>query len=332
MTTAAASPTMDMLLDVDRVGPVFAPMLSGGAPAVVASRRLIWKPGSRALIAYRVVDSYSGTHRYLFGKHYARAARASRVHATWQALERVPFLAGTGVPPLLGWCSALSMVVYQPADGRPLDQLAMGGTLNAGLRGAGAWLATLHRSAVSLERRFNVDEEVDAAATWADRLAAVHPAHGAQAASLAADLCEAAPWIQVRDDAPIHKDFHYRHVLLGGRLTVLDFDEMRMGDPRFDVAHFCTYLRLLEIRLGRIATPPLEQSFMEGYSPGASIVRDAAFLFFGLYTCLKIAKQLAVQSGVEPRPAGRATDRQLALVLAHGRGLSRALLGGLDGR
>jgi hypothetical protein len=331
MTTAAASPTMDTLLDVDQVGPIFAPMLSGGAPAVVASRRLIWRPGSRALIAYRVVDPYSGSHRYLLGKHYARAARASRVNATWQALERVPFLAGTGVPPLVGWCPALSMVVYQPADGRPLDQLAIGGALNAGLRGAGEWLATLHRSAVSFERCFDVDEEVDAAATWADRLAAVHRAHGALAARLAVGLREAVSSIRFKHDAPIHKDFHYRHVLLGSRLTALDFDEMRMGDPRFDVAHFCTYLRLLEIRLGRSGTPPLEQPFLDAYSPESPIARDAAFLFFSLYTCLKIAKQLGAGSGVEPRPTGHATDRQLALVLAYGRDLSRALLGRLDG-
>jgi hypothetical protein len=40
---------------------------------------------------------------------------------------------------------------------------------------------------------------------------------------------------------------------------------------------------------------------------------------------MKIAKQLAQGTGVEPQPSGAARDRQLRLVLAHGARLIGAL-------
>ena len=49
--------------------------------------------------------------------------------------------------------------------------------------------------------------------------------------------------------SPIHKDFHYGHIVVDGGLKVIDFDEMRLGDPNFDLAHFCANLHLLAYRL-----------------------------------------------------------------------------------
>lgn len=333
MTTVLTQPTIEMLLDGDYVGPALERLLQPdvGVAGGVSSRSLVWKPGSRALIAYRLAGDRSCRHQSVFGKHYARPVRAERVHSTWSALELIPFGVGAGVPELLGWCPDLSMVFYRPARGRSLDRLCRPGALEAGLRAAGLWLAALHRATLPLGRSFDLRKEVAAAADWAHRVAVTHPAHGVVAARLAADLSDAAPRIRLRHATPIHKDFHYQHVLLGTRLTVLDFDEMRMGDPRFDLAHFCTYLRLLEIRLGTpFGRRALERVFMGGYS-AAPVAYDEVFIFFGVYTCLKIAKQLAASSGVEPRPAGREAIRQLGLVLDHGCELSETLRGRMAG-
>jgi phosphotransferase family enzyme len=334
MTGAATVPdTLDVLVDVGRIEPVLRDALQragyGSGHTLLAARPLVWKPESRALVAYDLWDARSGQPWHLFGKHYARPARASRVYAAWAVLEQTPFPPGSGVPQLIGWCPGASMVIYQPAPGRPLDRLTSLAAVKRGVRRAGGWVAALHRTSLPLERELDVAAEVGEAAIWADRVSRASPSHGDAARQLAAELAAAATDVRFESGVPIHKDFHYRHVIVDSRLAVLDFDEMRLGDPRFDLAHFCTYLRLLAMRRGAgLGSMSLEDSFLKGYGLVALPPRDDAFTFFAAYTCLKIAKQLSAGSGVEPRPGGRERLIQLAFILDHGRSLTRALLEG----
>jgi aminoglycoside phosphotransferase (APT) family kinase protein len=251
------------------------------------------------------------------------------VYAAWAALEQTPFPPGSGVPQLIGWCPGASMVIYQPAPGRPLDRLTSLAAVKRGLRRAGAWVAALHRTPLPLERELDLAAEVAEAAIWADRISGASPSHGDAARRLAAELGAAATDVRFESGVPIHKDFHYRHVIVDSRLAVLDFDEMRLGDPQLDLAHFCTYLRLLAMRRGTgLGSAALEGSFLEGYGLVGPPRRDDAFTFFAAYTCLKIAKQLSAGTGVEPRPGGRERLLQLTFILEHGRLLTRALLEG----
>jgi hypothetical protein len=335
MTGAAtvSETTLDALLDVERIEPLLRDALQraghGSGHALLTARRLVWKPESRALVAYDLWDARSGQPWHLFGKHYARPARASRVYAAWAGLEQTPFPPGSGVPQLIGWCPGASMVIYKPAPGRPLDRLTSLAAVRRGVRRAGSWLAALHRTSLPLEREFDVAAEVREAAIWADRISGASPSHGDAARQLAAELAATATGVRFESGVPIHKDFHYRHVIVGSRLAVLDFDEMRLGDPCFDLAHFCTYLRVLATRRGAgLGSMALEDGFLEGYGLVAPPRRGDAFTFFAAYTCLKIAKQLSAGSGVEPRPDGRERLLQLTFILEHGRSLTRALLEG----
>jgi aminoglycoside phosphotransferase (APT) family kinase protein len=146
------------------------------------------------------------------------------------------------------------------------------------------------------------------------------PEEGPAADRLSADLRASAPGLQLSTAAPIHKDFHYKHVLVDRGLEVIDFDEVRLGDPAYDVAHFCAHLRLLATRItGDPASyADLEAAFMAAYAEKAGAAGAVQFSWFAAYTCLKIAKQLCTTRGVRPRPDGEEQRRQVAVMLAQG--------------
>jgi aminoglycoside phosphotransferase (APT) family kinase protein len=110
-------------------------------------------------------------------------------------------------------------------------------------------------------------------------------------------------------------------VLVDRGVRVIDFDEVRLGDPMHDVAHFCAHLRLLACRTpdaapGRFRA--LERAFLDAYARRGGAPVGEQFPWFAAYTCLKIAKQLCTVRGVRPRPDGEERSRQLAIMLAEG--------------
>jgi aminoglycoside phosphotransferase (APT) family kinase protein len=127
--------------------------------------------------------------------------------------------------------------------------------------------------------------------------------------------------------APIHKDLHYRHLVLGSKPAFIDLDEMRAGDPSFDLAHFCVHLDLLGLRMSMAPrqVEALKRSFLDPYSDLTGWVQQEAFTYFCAYSCLKIARQLCTRSGVRPRPRGAERRRQLQEIVSKGVSLAGAL-------
>ena len=313
---------LELLLDVNAMRHMLRDALQGEEAVdplrIRAADPIVWKPGSRALVAYKIKGLGPSGAGCLYGKHYARSARAQRVYKTWRMLEQVDFGPSRGVPRLLGWCPQISLVVYHRADGRPLDRLSTSDVL-AGIRAAGMWLAALHDSGLVVDRQLDWDKELMNIGLWADRVASARPRHADAVRRLAAGLFSSGCELRTSNDAPIHKDFHYRHVITGERTVTLDFDEVRMGPRSFDVAHFCTYLRLLELR-GRAPAPTgaLQRSFVDVYTGARGWTTEPDLRIFSAYTCLKIAKQLSGGTGVAPRPHAARLEHELEAMLAHG--------------
>jgi hypothetical protein len=125
---------------------------------------------------------------------------------------------------------------------------------------------------------------------------------------------------------PIHKDFHYEHILIDGglegglALKVFDFDEMRLGDPNFDLAHFCANFYLLAYRNNEHTAQftDLQNIFLDSYSRETGWKWDEKFLFFYIYSCLKIAKQLCKLRGPRPWPEGEEQQSQVWLMIEQG--------------
>ena len=324
LSTAVVAPLPE-LFDVDAtIAGVEAVLPRLGLPAgagVRSATAIDGKPGERLLGRYDVGAPGAEPDTTLFGKVYADPTAAARVHGTMCHLHAV--LDGDAepatVPCPVALLPELGMVLYVPAPGEPLDTLLDSNGAATALGLAGAWLGRLHSAAVPLDRRFILATEVFNAASWGALVAAAAPDVGAEVTSLCLRLRERSEEVALEEATPLHKDFHPGHVIVNGAVAVVDFDEARLGDPAFDVAHFCAYLHLLALRRGlgpRLAT--LEAAFVKGYAASTRWVADGRFALFRAYTAVKIAKQLATTRGLRPRPCGVDLDRQLREVLAEG--------------
>jgi aminoglycoside phosphotransferase (APT) family kinase protein len=335
--TATGLPILQVALNVKqmtaRLAPLLHPLTAGNgdspAPAVSYARLLAYKQGNRGTIRYDVtglgVTDEGAEPAALLGKLYPQPSQAQRVDSILRGLWDIAFAEspGLGVPQPVGCLPELSMLLYVPVEGDSLDEVLAGddeAASTAAVEQTAKWLAALHRARLLLDRRFSLDTEVVNLQAWAALVARTWPAHGAAAARLSADLRAAAPALELRTVAPIHKDFQYKHVLVDGGLRVIDFDEVRLGDPTYDAAHFCAHLRLLawRLRTDPDAFRALESAFLAAYAGAGGELAAAPFSWFAAYTCLKVAKQLCTTRGVRPRPDGEEQRRQVEMMLAQG--------------
>jgi len=325
LAAAAHVPLPEVFDAAGTVQPVQALLdrLGSGSTTIGAASVVDGKPGERLLLRYDVdpgsEDPANGST--LFGKVFADPTAAVRVYETmchlWEAFASCCDPAT--VPQPLGLLPDLNLVLYAPAPGVPLDEMLDAPEALEALRLAGSWLGHLHTAAVPLQRRFVVATELLNAASWGGMVAATAPDVAAAAVELCRKLRERAEEVTLDEATPIHKDFHPGHVIVDGSVAVVDFDEARLGDAAFDVAHFCAYLHLTGLRQGLgDQQRALETAFMEGYCARSGWELDQRFGLFRAYTAVKIAKQLATSRGPRPRPCGDDLAHQLTEVLTEG--------------
>ena len=319
VVAATTGTALETLLDVEAMTARLRALLRAPALTLQTATLVDHKPGHRAVVHYR--GSQSGRAFDAYGKAYPEPARAARVHDVMHGLC-AGFAAAPGlhVPLPLGFDSDLALVVYAPIVGIPLDRLASRPEFSSAVGDAGRWLATLHGSRLRLDRTLDVAHETANAATWAGLVANRYPSASAAAFRLIDALRTVGPPLRVETVSPIHKDFHYGHVIVGEGVGVVDFDELRLGDRNFDLAHFSANLHLLAVRTG---APPTERDrwmdwFLGGYAESSGRGPDAGFGWFAAYTCVKIAKQVATGRGPQPRPAGDARAAQIDVILREG--------------
>jgi hypothetical protein len=230
-----------------------------------------------------------------------------------------------GVPQPLGLIPELSMLVFFPAEGKLLgDAISNNPQVKTEtfhmMDLAGSWLATLHQHRLSLEKEFQIAAEFDNIREWANLIAAKYPQEAEAAWRIAQYLLDRGEQIRFDTHVPIHKDFHYEHILVNGSLKVIDFDEMRLGDPNFDLAHFCANFYLLAYRKNKhpLQFVKLQNRFIDAYRQTTGWELDERFIYFYAYTCLKIAKQLCKLRGPRPWPEGEEQHGQVWLMLEQG--------------
>jgi hypothetical protein len=99
---------------------------------------------------------------------------------------------------------------------------------------------------------------------------------------------------------------------------VIDFDEVRLGDPNLDLAHFCANFYLLAYRKNSLPAQfaRLQHRFLETYALHSGWSLDERFVFFYAYSCLKLAKQLCKKRGPRPFPEGE--EQRAGLVVLDG--------------
>jgi aminoglycoside phosphotransferase (APT) family kinase protein len=315
MAAPALPESVRQALDVGGMTARLRPLLQGSdgnRGSEVIRAELLGRKPERWTIRYAV----TGGERDAIGKVFKDPMRALRSHQTMQWLWDHAF----AVPRPLGFLPELSMLVYLPVTGRPLGNVLFNDQAVADIDLTAAWLVALHQSALPLDRSFDVANELENLRRWAGVVGERHPDHAPAADRLSERLGELAPELGAERGRPIHKDFHHGHVFVADRAHVIDLDEARLGDPMFDVAHFCAYLRLLGCRVPAMAVAlgRRRDEFIAAYRRRSGCAVGQRYGAFYAYTCLKIAKQLCTESGLPPRPDPDEEYRQTAVMLQEG--------------
>ncbi len=296
-------------------------------PAVRRVRLLAYKPGKRGVIRYDLGGMECHPGQAIFGKLYPLPEQSEHAYHVLKMLWDEVFCETPelGVPQPLGFIPQLSMLVFHPAEGQFLGEYIMDKRLdpedaNRIMGLAGAWLAALHTHRIPLEKQFNIASEYDNIHEWVELISRKYPEEGPAVEQIAAYLLKRAEQLEFENQVLIHKDFHYEHILVNHGLKVFDFDEIRLGDPNLDLAHFCANFYLLAYRNNKHTAhfSDLQNQFFEAYSRITGWEMGECFLFFYAYTCLKIAKQLCKKRGPRPWPEGEEQHAQVWLMLEQG--------------
>jgi aminoglycoside phosphotransferase (APT) family kinase protein len=289
---------VDSLMDVHRMTQVLAPLLAAVASAptsvrVTSARELAVAPGRRRVVQYVVAGLDADGPTTLVAKVFEDPRRAELLHRHLQILSAGPFASGRWtVPQPLGYLPEHALVLFRASSGVPLSALPDGAAAVGGVLEAARWLGRLHPSGVHLPRVLDRSQEIQSTLQWAATLAAHDPELRRPALRLASGWATVGRSRAATRNVPIHKDFHPGHVLVDSQTCVVDLDEARLGDPAYDVAHFCTYLEL-----GSNQADSLRTAFISEYTQLTGWVDDGAFASYSAYTWLKIAKQLASRAG-----------------------------------
>lgn len=297
--------------------------------SVIDSQVLDSKPGKRALIRFELKAPAGRRKIEVFGKTYSDREQLARIDQVMNALWHDVFSGDIrcGVPQPLGVVPELSMFLYLPAEGAFLDEVQTDSEAIHAMNLTARWLGALHRYPLRIAKRFDLANELVNLGVWASLVGRTYPALASMAHSLLFHLQHEAEMLPFETETPIHKDFHYRHVLVGRGVKVIDFDEVRLGDRNFDLAHFSANLHLLAYR--QHGAPDrlqkLESHFLRSYarsigqsrSSFAGSNRDRFAYFYG-YTCLKIARQLCLGFGPSPVPVDDEQRHQVEMILNQG--------------
>lgn len=310
------------------LSPMLADVCSTSSERIVTRVKLLaYKPGKRGVIRYDLDQIECQKYSSIYGKLYPQPDLSERAYTVMKRLHDEVFRESSdlGVPEPVGLIPGLSMLVFVPAEGKLLgDYIARrgldGDEVFRAMELAGDWLGQLHTHPFPLEKEFKIENEVENIRDWAELISKKYPDERKAATHIAEYLAQKTTELDFSTRVPIHKDFHYEHILIDDGLKVFDFDEMRLGDPNFDLAHFCANFYLLAYRNQEHTAQfmDLQNHFLDAYSRVTGWHWDEKFLFFYIYSCLKIAKQLCKLRGPRPWPEGDEQQAQVWLMIEQG--------------
>jgi aminoglycoside phosphotransferase (APT) family kinase protein len=251
----------------------------------VREARLLIRRRRRLVVRYALEHGRRRTA--VIGKWYS----SGRGKREADALARLRAL-GFGGPPFavprpLAYVPEVNALFLEEVAGRRLrDAVSEDETLTGR---AGAWLATFHGSGFANERARDPETQRASITRWTEEVPRLR--------SVARELDRALASVPTVVEA-VHYDYSPTNVLLqeNGATFAVDFDEVGMGDPAFDVAHMDAHLGLLSFR--RFGTPgrlaAARDAFVCGYARIAPVPeRRPALVAFAWFKLAYVAAVLA---------------------------------------
>jgi hypothetical protein len=228
-------PALPGLLAIRRLGLARAVPSLGfdGGPETI--RMVGYTPGSRATLEVRVAT------RRVAVKAYAEDPAPEA--------ELYVALAGSRVPPLLGWERDLRILVIGWLEGPTAHDLVRGGQGERAGELAARWLECARALSVNVGPPVGSAQLVDRADGWVAELGAADATLGAAARALSEGLAQTPP--PEGEPRLVHGTLYDRHVLdLGDGPGVIDWQRFGQGPIEMDAATF-----LATVSRTRLAQP-----------------------------------------------------------------------------
>jgi aminoglycoside phosphotransferase (APT) family kinase protein len=269
----------------ERLGPRYA-----AAPA--AARCLSDSPDGRRVteLRFRPRDQ-PGDDVRIIAKQFAGDTGA----ATYAAMKALEGAAARGASPLavpraLFYAPEVRALGLEPAPGRSYRELAREERFTDHLRLAGGALAALHALDVPALRIATLEDHIaDLMRPGPEALAAAMPRHAESVAAVVAGLRAGERRLLGRArvaPVPLHRDFHLGQLFRsGGRVALIDWDLVALGDPALDLGNFAAYLR---IRVPHAAARGW-RAFAAGYAERAGTAALGRVALYEALTYLRLA-------------------------------------------
>jgi Ser/Thr protein kinase RdoA (MazF antagonist) len=238
--------------------------------ARVSSFRLLKRKDRRLVVRYEIAGSEEATS--VVGKWFSDDRGAIVADALTSLTDKMSLRDGRlRVPALIGYMPIHNVVFMETIEGPRLDEALRNDQSLA--TGAGAWLATFHRSGFKSPRDCGPRRQLTSLRRWTRHVPSIE--------NLAKPLEDRLPYLS-DPRIPVHYDFRYSQVFAGqgDSTVVVDFDQAGMGDPAYDLVRFQAQLNLLGIR--RLRDPrafaPACDAFRAGYESIAPLPKVPATL------------------------------------------------------
>ncbi|HVS62047.1 MAG TPA: phosphotransferase [Thermoanaerobaculia bacterium] len=284
----------------------------GARPRDIDVAPLGYTPGARAALALEVLsesrESGLPELRRLVGKLDAQRRAATvfaRGWAVWREARRRVHLA-----PPVGYLPGPNLSLQERLDGARLSDLAGSGELIGHVRQLARGVAALHDMALPMPSRRASLQCVRAVHRWSGVLAELRPRERHKVLALRDRLIGELE-SRARITGPLHGDLHPSNVLVcNGRVSLIDLDNMVLGDRLLDVGRFLSALRTSSLRVDGTLDGLAEarEAFLEQYLRQTGEDERRARLFEAAALLTSAATGFRLQRAGWEETADRLTD------------------------
>ena len=220
-------------------------------------------------------------------------------------------------PELLEVDEPAGAATFSALDGSPLHELLARGEGDEAAIPAGEALHALHGfPPPDGLPHHTARDEIEVLLTWVGRLEAHAPSLAARVAERATETLAALSRLGT-DYVPVHRDLHDKQVFVGegGKVGLLDFDLLALGDRSLDLANLLVHfdLRGLQGHCTPAQARSASEGLLAGYEPPSEVLVRATT--YAEATRLRLACVYAFRprsSGVVERLLSRVGDGLLA--------------------
>jgi aminoglycoside phosphotransferase (APT) family kinase protein len=261
--------------------------------------------GNRCTLRYRLAieDTRSGgtRHATFIAKNYEKK-RATRLDSAQHGFQVMSYLRENGfredgtarakVPRPIAYIDHLRMVLMEDVPGLSVSECLTSPHLSDYMEQSAWALARLHDCDLTVAPVYRPEKEISALKASAAKTIHFSPQVARQCQDGQAELETMAGHLEPGESALLHGSFHSDHILVGhDGVTILDFDNVCMGDPALDLGRFLANLRWLMIRNSWPEEKIMQcgGTFLQAYCKSLSDERRAAIRFYYRSSLLRIA-------------------------------------------